>query len=128
MMGIKRDEAKVLNYGRIYGAGVPFFIRLLRQFNPKFSEFQAKKKAQELFAKTKGIRCYFLNSDGESALRRIGDEKLIKMTIDGKKIVGEIAMKNLAKQIQTGSDSFGSRIWAGGSESLAFNELEAIAT
>lgn len=128
MMGISRDEAKVLNYGRIYGAGAPFFIRLLQQFNPTLTDLKARKKALELFAKTKGTRFFLLNSEGEKAMQKCGDLKNIKATIDGKKIINEISMKNLVNEIQTGSENLGSRIWYGGSESLVFNELEKIAT
>lgn len=38
LIGVSRDEAKVLNYGRIYGAGVPFAKQLLQTFNPTLSE------------------------------------------------------------------------------------------
>ena len=38
---VSRDQAKILNYGRIYGAGEPFARLLLMQFNPSLSEKQA---------------------------------------------------------------------------------------
>ena len=38
---MSRDQAKILNYGRIYGAGEPFARLLLMQFNPSLSEKQA---------------------------------------------------------------------------------------
>ncbi|KAK6460760.1 mitochondrial DNA polymerase catalytic subunit [Scheffersomyces coipomensis] len=54
ILGISRGDAKVFNYGRIYGAGVKFATRLLKQFNPKLSDREAEKTARELYAKTKG--------------------------------------------------------------------------
>ena len=38
---VSRDQAKVLNYGRIYGAGEPFAKLLLMQFNPSLTEKEA---------------------------------------------------------------------------------------
>jgi DNA polymerase gamma 1 len=34
VMGVSRDEAKILNYARIYGASQMFAERLLKEFNP----------------------------------------------------------------------------------------------
>ena len=42
-VGVSRDEAKILNYGRIYGAGIPFAKQLLRTFNPSLSENEASR-------------------------------------------------------------------------------------
>ncbi len=44
-VGVSRDEAKILNYGRIYGAGIPFAKQLLRTFNPALSENEASRFA-----------------------------------------------------------------------------------
>ena len=38
---VSRDQAKILNYGRIYGAGEPFARLLLMQFNPSLSDKEA---------------------------------------------------------------------------------------
>jgi DNA polymerase gamma 1 len=46
----------VFNYGRIYGAGVTFAVKLLMQFNPEMSEQEAKTKAKELYKSTKGYK------------------------------------------------------------------------
>ncbi|KAI9827766.1 MAG: DNA-directed DNA polymerase gamma mip1 [Thelocarpon impressellum] len=54
ILGISRDDAKVFNYGRIYGAGVRFASNLLRQFNPALSEAEAGQVAQKLYRETKG--------------------------------------------------------------------------
>ncbi|GFO44683.1 DNA polymerase subunit gamma-1, partial [Plakobranchus ocellatus] len=53
---ISRDHAKVLNYGRIYGAGQTFAERLLQQFNPQLSDQEAKLKAANMYKQTKGQR------------------------------------------------------------------------
>ncbi|PRT56815.1 DNA polymerase gamma, mitochondrial [Wickerhamiella sorbophila] len=54
ILGISRNEAKVFNYGRIYGAGLNFAIRLLKQFNPSLTDSQAQLAATQLYEATKG--------------------------------------------------------------------------
>lgn len=54
ILGISRNDAKVFNYGRIYGAGLKFAQSLLRQFNPTLKEEQAKDIATNLYLNTKG--------------------------------------------------------------------------
>lgn len=56
ILGISRNDAKVFNYGRIYGAGVKFAATLLRQFNPSLTERQTQETAANLYKETKGIR------------------------------------------------------------------------
>lgn len=56
ILGISRNDAKVFNYGRIYGAGVKFAATLLRQFNPSMSEKQTMEVATNLYKATKGAR------------------------------------------------------------------------
>ncbi|KAL7925919.1 DNA polymerase family A domain-containing protein [Trichoderma austrokoningii] len=56
ILGIDRNQAKIFNYGRIYGAGLKFAATLLRQFNPKLSEAETTEIAQRLYANTKGIK------------------------------------------------------------------------
>lgn len=55
-INITRNEAKVLNYARIYGSGMEFASRFLKQSNPSISEEEAKKKAKKIFLQTKGQR------------------------------------------------------------------------
>ncbi len=55
-VGISRDHAKILNYGRIYGAGRPFMELLLGKFNPSLSNREVESKAAKLYAATKGQR------------------------------------------------------------------------
>jgi DNA polymerase gamma 1 len=54
ILGITRNDAKVFNYGRIYGAGLKFAAQLLRQFNPNLSEKETLVIASKLYATTKG--------------------------------------------------------------------------
>ena len=61
---ITRDRAKILNYGRIYGAGTPFAKQLLMQFNPLLTEDNAGRLASKMYVETKGERRYVLNKFG----------------------------------------------------------------
>ncbi|KAI9887248.1 MAG: DNA-directed DNA polymerase gamma mip1 [Watsoniomyces obsoletus] len=54
ILGISRNDAKVFNYGRIYGAGARFAANLLRQFNPGLSEAESTAIAENLYKETKG--------------------------------------------------------------------------
>lgn len=56
ILGITRNDAKVFNYGRIYGAGLKFAAQLLRQFNPSLSERQTLEIASKLYSTTKGTK------------------------------------------------------------------------
>lgn len=56
ILGITRNDAKVFNYGRIYGAGLKFAATLLRQFNPGLSEAETTKVASNLYKETKGTK------------------------------------------------------------------------
>ncbi|KAK4650455.1 DNA-directed DNA polymerase gamma mip1 [Podospora pseudocomata] len=56
ILGITRNDAKVFNYGRIYGAGLKFAGQLLRQFNPSLSEQETLDIAGKLYATTKGTK------------------------------------------------------------------------
>lgn len=56
ILGISRNDAKVFNYGRIYGAGLKFAATLLRQFNPTLSENETNAIASKLYKETKGTK------------------------------------------------------------------------
>ena len=56
ILGISRNDAKVFNYGRIYGAGLKFAATLLRQFNPSLNEKQTAEIASKLYKETKGVK------------------------------------------------------------------------
>ena len=55
-IGVSRDEAKVFNYSRIYGAGVKHATHLLVKSNATLSSDEAAKRAKALYAATKGKR------------------------------------------------------------------------
>ncbi|UZJ52498.1 hypothetical protein CBS101457_001818 [Exobasidium rhododendri] len=54
ILGTSRNEAKVFNYSRIYGAGIRHSSQLLLKANPTMSSEEATRKAKELYASTKG--------------------------------------------------------------------------
>ncbi|KAI0040878.1 hypothetical protein FA95DRAFT_1566035, partial [Auriscalpium vulgare] len=54
ILGISRDQAKVFNYSRIYGAGMRHAVLLLLQANASMLPEQAQKLAEQLYAQTKG--------------------------------------------------------------------------
>ncbi|KAL8664652.1 MAG: hypothetical protein Q9202_002922 [Teloschistes flavicans] len=56
ILGISRNDAKVFNYGRIYGAGLKFASTLLRQFNPNLSDKATNEIASRLYKETKGAK------------------------------------------------------------------------
>ena len=68
-INISRDEAKVLNYARIYGSGPDFAARFLRQSNPNLSEEEAKSKAKKIFVETKGVKRRLTHYEGGEATR-----------------------------------------------------------
>ncbi|KAF8515485.1 DNA polymerase family A-domain-containing protein [Hysterangium stoloniferum] len=54
ILGISRDQAKVFNYSRIYGAGMKHAMLLLMQGNAAMLPEQAQKLAEQLYSSTKG--------------------------------------------------------------------------
>jgi DNA polymerase gamma 1 len=54
ILGLSRDQAKVFNYSRIYGAGMRHAVQLLLQANADMLPEQAQRLAEELYASTKG--------------------------------------------------------------------------
>ncbi|XP_054713461.1 DNA polymerase subunit gamma-1-like [Uloborus diversus] len=96
-VGIARDQAKILNYARIYGAGKSFAQRLLTQFNHRLTPEEAKIKVKKIYAETKGVQKFAVSEDNV-------ENNGFVFTPGGQK-----------------------RIWVGGSESHMFNKLEEIA-
>ena len=72
---VSRDEAKILNYGRIYGAGIKFATQLLRNFNPRLSESEAMTRAAEMYKLTKGERHYILSEKGRNIWKLLHEER-----------------------------------------------------
>ena len=64
LAGVSRDQAKILNYARIYGAGKLFAKSLLMQFNSDLKDRDALAAATKTFIDTKGEKIYKLNSFG----------------------------------------------------------------
>lgn len=56
ILGTSRNEAKVFNYSRIYGAGVKHATQLLLKADPSMDAGHATHKAKELYKQTKGRR------------------------------------------------------------------------
>ena len=54
ILGISRDQAKVFNYSRIYGAGMKHAVLLLSQNSAGMLPEQAQKLAESLYTSTKG--------------------------------------------------------------------------
>ncbi|KZV63387.1 gamma DNA-directed DNA polymerase [Peniophora sp. CONT] len=54
ILGISRDQAKVFNYSRIYGAGMRHAVLLLLQGNSSMAPEEAQRLAEALYASTKG--------------------------------------------------------------------------
>lgn len=54
ILGTSRNQAKVFNYSRIYGAGITHAKQLLMKADPNMLEDEAKKRAKDLYSKTKG--------------------------------------------------------------------------
>ncbi|XP_074600661.1 DNA polymerase gamma, catalytic subunit tam isoform X2 [Brevipalpus obovatus] len=69
LVGISRDQAKILNYGRIYGAGKAFAARFLQRSNEDLSDQQAKSKANTIYKQTKGSKVTLTNSEGNFVRR-----------------------------------------------------------
>ncbi|XP_071297420.1 DNA polymerase subunit gamma-1 [Agelaius tricolor] len=128
-VGISREHAKVFNYGRIYGAGQPFAERLLMQFNHRLTPQQARDKAQQMYAVTKGIRRFHLSEEGEWLLTKL--ELAVDRAEDGS--VSAQDVQRLQREAMKGSrwekkwNVVEQRVWAGGTESEMFNKLESIA-
>lgn len=53
-IGISRADAKIINYGRIYGAGKSFVELLLKKFNPSLSIAEIESKGEIIMNATKG--------------------------------------------------------------------------
>ncbi|KAI9671295.1 MAG: DNA-directed DNA polymerase gamma mip1 [Alyxoria varia] len=81
ILGISRHDAKVFNYGRVYGAGIKFATTLLKQFNPDLTQEQASSIAEKLYMETKGKKTLrkVLN---KSSFWRGGTESLVFNTLE----------------------------------------------
>lgn len=108
IMGILRGDAKIFNYGRIYGAGVKFATQLLKQCNALIDDDSAVKIAQELYERTKGQtahskvfgrRVYHGGTESVmfNALESIAYLESPKTPVLGASITDALTQKNLNK-------------------------------
>uniref|UniRef100_A0A8D2PN48 DNA polymerase subunit gamma-1 n=1 Tax=Zosterops lateralis melanops TaxID=1220523 RepID=A0A8D2PN48_ZOSLA len=128
-VGISREHAKVFNYGRIYGAGQPFAERLLMQFNHRLTQQQAREKAQQMYAVTKGIRRFHLSEEGEWLVTKL--DLAVDRAEDGSVSGQDVQrlQREAMKRSRNGKkwNVVEQKVWAGGTESEMFNKLESIA-
>jgi DNA polymerase gamma 1 len=122
ILGISREEAKVFNYSRIYGAGVRHAVQLLTQSNPTMAEEHAKALAKNLYASTKGLNTYrkeyfgrrFWYGGSESylfnKLEEIATSESPRTPALGCGITNALAAKHLPSQ--EANAAFGRRHWS----------------
>lgn len=114
-IGISRNQAKIINYARIYGAGQKFAETLLKQFNPSMTDSEATSKSRKMFTMTKGKKIYklkpeYINNYNDNI--HYSSYEAHKLSKLHGKIISEMFEKSK---------------WVGGSESAMFNRLEEIA-
>lgn len=61
----------MINYGRIYGAGLRFLQTLLLQYNPELGESRARGRAEQIVAATKGEKGWLLGEGGCQLVREV---------------------------------------------------------
>jgi DNA polymerase gamma 1 len=114
-IGISRDEAKIINYARLYGAGQKFAERLLKQFNPLMSDKEATLKSKKMYLLTKGQKLYRLKQ------HYISEQFVDKLYTESESFkISKLYNKSRKEIFEKGK-------WVGGSESSMFNSLEEIA-
>ncbi|EPZ34297.1 hypothetical protein ROZALSC1DRAFT_28342 [Rozella allomycis CSF55] len=106
ILNMSRNDAKVFNYSRIYGAGVSFATNLLLNFNPTLSKEEAQSKAKELYNRTKGRRvknCYSGGSESFvfTALERIANSDVPNTPALGCVISDGLLSRYVGKQYMT---------------------------
>ncbi|XP_021943880.2 DNA polymerase subunit gamma-1 isoform X1 [Folsomia candida] len=124
--GISREHAKVLNYARIYGAGVKFAERLLLQFNRTMSPNDARQKAKLMFKMTKGDRKYLLNHEGQQLASQSEEfEHRCMDPMTKPELVRIMSFHHFPyREYMSLVDKL---VWDNGTESFMFNRLEEIA-
>lgn len=105
ILGCSRNEAKIFNYGRIYGAGVKFAGQLLKQFNPTLADNEVKKISTSLYESTKGKKRRskvfenFWYGGSESILfnklENIAEQKVPRTPVLGCSITSSLMKQNL---------------------------------
>ncbi|KAG0641560.1 DNA polymerase family A-domain-containing protein [Tuber brumale] len=109
ILNISRDNAKVFNYGRIYGAGVGFASTLLRAFNPAITDSKCAEIASDLYSKTKGQQALrsslgagrFWHGGTESfvfnTLEKFADQERPRTPVLGAGITEALMRRNLSR-------------------------------
>jgi len=129
-VSISRDQAKVINYGRIYGAGERFAKTLLMQFNNQLTEKEAAEKARQMYGMTKGVSAYQLSAVGRYLVEALGE--------DPNQLYSSEDLSRLRRKARASEELFDysrktteeltvRRMWVNGTESNMFNKLEEIA-
>lgn len=104
ILGISRGEAKVFNYGRIYGAGKKFATTLLKKFNPEIGNKEAVETANNLYSATKGmsgqlnkVRVWYGGSESVvfNRLEQIAEQDYPKTPVLGAGITQALQKNNL---------------------------------
>lgn len=112
ILGISRNEAKIFNYGRIYGAGLKFAEALLKQFAPGVTDKEAAHLAGELYKSTKGKKIYSLQkySGGTESILFNKLEEIATQELPETPILGAIITKALSSQNLRKSSFMTSRV------------------
>ncbi|ODQ64564.1 hypothetical protein NADFUDRAFT_60318 [Nadsonia fulvescens var. elongata DSM 6958] len=109
IIGISRNEAKIFNYGRIYGAGVKFAGQLLKQFNPQMTKEMSTKLVNKLYESTKGKKRKGLNGNNRplwtggtesivfNRLEDIADQDFPRTPVLGAAVTDALKRGNLVK-------------------------------
>ena len=133
-IGMTRNEAKIFNYARMYGAGKQAALRNYMQHNPDVPKRECIEKINKLYDMTKGNLLYQLSPD---ALWIV--EKTNVQLSPTAKATTYATYDDINKILKAAYDAFGqSRIishkhlvqrkkWIGGVESEMFNKMEEIA-
>ncbi|ODV94731.1 hypothetical protein PACTADRAFT_50596 [Pachysolen tannophilus NRRL Y-2460] len=104
ILGISRNEAKVFNYGRIYGAGLKFATTLLKKFNPTLPNEKATEIARNLYSATKGKtgiyshgKIWYGGSESIvfNRLEKLAEQDAPKTPVLGAGITSALTKKNL---------------------------------
>ena len=133
-IGASRDQAKVFNYSRMYGAGKKAALRTLMQNNQHLSRKECVEKVNTLYDMTKGDAVYQLSEEALWIVKKTG----VKISFDAL-LTGLCKYEDVCKIKHAAEKSFGSirtirmqnlvsgKKWSGGIESHMFNKLEEIA-
>nr|XP_002125927.3 DNA polymerase subunit gamma-1-like [Ciona intestinalis] len=132
-IGISRDQAKVFNYGRMYGAGKKSSLRSLMQFNKDLSREECIAKVNKLYGITKGEVQYKLSRDALWIIQKTGIELNSEAMTSGYASFDDVTLiQNVANEASNytarinRNDLVCGRRWHGGIESHMFNKVEEI--